>query len=304
MSAQLTIVIPCYNEELAITKVIEEYRCEFPEAKIVVVDNASTDLTATKAADAGATVLSEKRQGKARAMLKAFQDVHSDLILMVDGDGSYPAEGARLLLEEYGRFPVDMITGVRSSDGKDEIFRPLHQRGTRCFASCIQFLFGYKAGDVFSGMRLFTRRFYKNVPILSRGFELEIELTIQTIDKSFDSSELIIPFRKREIGSNSKLKTISDGLRILRNLVLLFRDYKPLTFFGFFATFFFTFGLLSGAPPIYEYYLTHQVGRFPLAILAAALMNLSALTLLIGLMSETSLRYHREAFQIKLRNSV
>jgi len=178
----------------------------------------------------------------------------------------------------------------------------MHQAGTQLFAICTGIVFGYRPADVFSGLRLFSRRFYRNVPILSSGFELEMELTIQAVDKGFSYSETEIPFQERGEGTQSKLRTFHDGTRILRALLLLFRDFKPLYFFGSLAAFFFVLGLAAGIPPIADYIETGMVGRFPLAILAAALMNISIFTFLTGLVSETNLRYHREAFQTRVRN--
>lgn len=302
-SHSLCILIPCHNEEVSIATVVQEYLAEFPEAKCIVVDNASTDLTARRALEAGAIVLTEPRKGKAQAVSTALERIQSDVVIMVDGDGSYPATGARILFDEYLRQSTDLITGIRTpTDSKEPIFRPMHQFGTRLFGCCTSLIFGYSSRDIFSGLRLFSRRFYKNVPILSNGFELEMELTVQAVDKSFTYCELEVPFQERIGGTKSKLRTVHDGIRILRSLLVLFRDYKPLYFFGTASLFFFVLGLCAGFPPVYEYTQTHMVGRFPLAILAAALMNLSLFTLLTGMVAETNLRYHREAFQIKIRN--
>lgn len=162
-------------------------------------------------------------------------------------------------------------------------------------------VFGYRPKDVFSGLRLFSKRFYKNVPILSRGFELEMEITIQCIDKGFTMGEIDVPFRERSGGAASKLRTVRDGLRILRLLLVLFRDYKPFHFFGSISMAFFLAGLFAGWFPVFEYLTTGQIYRVPLAILAAGLMNLTLLTGLTGLMLESSLRHRREAWQVELR---
>ena len=221
---------------------------------------------------------------------------------MVDGDGSYPVEGARRLLDAYAERPADMITGVRTPDAPASAFRPFHRLGSAAFAWAFRLVFHYAPRDLFSGLRLFSRRFYKNVPILFRGFELETELTVQGVEKGFHLAEVEIPFRERAAGSDSKLRTVRDGIRILRLLVVLFRDYRPLLFFGAGACVFFVAGLAAGSLPVYEYYRTRLVGRFPLAILAAGLMNLSLFTLLTGVMLESGLRHRRESYQIALRN--
>ncbi|PAW78394.1 MAG: hypothetical protein B9S32_07670 [Verrucomicrobia bacterium Tous-C9LFEB] len=299
----LCVLIPCHNEALSIQGVVREYGEEFPGAEILVIDNASTDGTAAEALQAGARVIVEARLGKANAVAAGLENCDADLIIMVDGDGSYPAKGARLLWDRYLEYPADLITGVRCpTEEQGPVFRPMHQLGTKLFGLCASAVFGCCPRDIFSGLRLFSRRFYKNVPILSNGFELEMELAIQAADKGFSWSEVDVPFRDRTPGSSSKLRTVTDGCKILRSLLLLFRDYKPLYFFGAIAGVFLMLGLCAGAPPIYEYYRTHFVGRFPLAILAAALMNIALFTFLTGLVAETNLRYHREAFQIKLRN--
>ncbi len=298
-SPTLTVLIPCLNEELGVASVVREYATAFPQADILVVDNGSEDNTAAAARSAGATVITEKRRGKARAVATALAAVDTDLILMVDGDGSYPAEGAKLLLEEYSREPVDMVTGIRSA--QDDVFRPMHQWGMSIFASVLNFVFRFKPLDLFSGLRLFSRRFYQHVPVLSRGFELEIELTIQAVDKDFSMTEIPVPFRSRANGSESKLKTVRDGLRILRLLVVLFRDYRPFAFFGTMGATIATFGLIAGSLPVIEYFHTGLVNRLPLAVLAASLMTLSIFVGLAGVLLEANLRYHREAYHIQIR---
>src|SRR6266403_342674 len=249
----LTILMPCLNEERQVALVVAEYRAALPRAEVLVVDNGSEDGTAAAARAAGAALITEKRRGKARAVATALAAIDTDLVLMVDGDGSYPAEGARFLVEEYLREPVDMITGIRSAQNATQIFRPMHQWGMSVFAAVLNFVFHFEPLDLFSGLRLFSRRFYQHVPVLSRGFELEIELTIQAVDKGFSMTEIPVPFRGRTDGSGSKLKTVRDGLRILRLLVVLFRDYRPFTFFGTLSAVLAAAGLAGGSVPIIEY---------------------------------------------------
>lgn len=300
--SSLAILIPCLDEERGIAGVVADFRREFPSARILVIDNGSSDATAKKAREAGAEVLFEPRRGKGRAIVAAFALLREDMVLMVDGDGSYPAEGGRRLFEAYEKDPADMITGVRTPEASAEAFRPFHQLGSTAFAWVFRLVFRYEPGDLFSGLRLFSKRFYKNVPLLFRGFELETELTVQAVEKGFRLAEVDVPFRERALGSSSKLRTVRDGLRILRLLFVLVRDYRPLLFFGAIACAFFLAGLAAGSLPVYEYYRTRLVGRFPLAILAAALMNLSLFTLLTGVMLESGLRHRRESYQVALRN--
>jgi len=281
--------------------VVREYAVAFPKACILVVDNGSEDDTAAIARSAGATVIVEKRRGKARAIATALSIIDTDLALMVDGDGSYPAEGAKLLLDAYLRDPADMISGIRSAQNASNVFRPMHQWGMSIFAWVMNLVFRFRPLDLFSGIRLFSRRFYQHVPVLSRGFELEIELTIQAIDKNFSIIEVPVPFRSRANGSSSKLKTVSDGLRILRLLVVLFRDYRPFAFFGAISILGLISGLAAGSFPIADYIRTGLVNHLPLAVLAATLVTLSIMIGLIGLLLEANLRYHREAYHIQLR---
>jgi glycosyltransferase involved in cell wall biosynthesis len=221
----LAILIPCLDEERGIAGVVTDYQREFPDARILVIDNGSSDATAERARAAGAEVLLESRRGKGRAIATAFDLLHEELVLMVDGDGTYPAEGARRLLEAHRKEAADMITGVRSPDGSPAAFRPLHRLGSAAFAWVFRLVFHYAPQDLFSGLRLFSNRFYKNVPLLFRGFELETELTVQAVEKGFRLTEVAVPFRERAEGSSS-LRTVRDGPSLAPSFVL-FRDYRP-----------------------------------------------------------------------------
>ena len=312
-SPTVCVLIPCYNEVESIAAVVREYQTALPLAHLLVVDNASTDGTAKAAEAAGAEVLLERRRGKARAVLGALPHVVSrvdpDVLIMVDGDGSYPAEGALRLLQAYRAHGLDMVTGVRrpeltlANNGATPIFRPMHQAGTALFGRTLGTVFGFHSRDLFSGLRLFSRRCYQHMPILSRGFELELELTVQAIDKGFRMDELDVPFRKRTAGTSSKLRTVHDGLRILRFLLVLFRDYRPLACFGGAAAALGLASLLAGSLPVLEFLHTGFVGRLPLAVLAASLMIVAWLTLQTGLILESGLRYNREACQTCIRRS-
>jgi hypothetical protein len=194
-----------------------------------------------------------------------------------------------------------MVTGIRSAQKAAEVFRPMHQWGMSIFAAVLNRVFRFKPLDLFSGLRLFSRRFYQHVPVLSRGFELEIELTIQAVDKNFSMTEIPVPFRSRAHGSESKLKTVRDGSRILRLLVVLFRDYRPFAFFGTMGALMAIVGLAAGSFPVVEYFRTGLVNRLPLAVLAASSMTLAILLGLAGVLLEANLRYHREAYHIQIR---
>jgi glycosyltransferase involved in cell wall biosynthesis len=302
MSASCCVLIPCLNEEDAIARVVTKIRELVPLARILVVDNGSTDATAQRARDAGAEVLSEPRRGKARAVLRGLQYIDEPFLILIDGDGSYPAEGIPLLLQAHQKSSADMLVGVRCpAEGHEKALRPLHQLGGNAFAKVMQLFFRWKPRDIFSGLRLLTRRFYKNTAILGYGFELEVELTVQCLEKGFVLEEVDVPFHVRYGHGVSKLKTVRDGLRILRLLLLLFRDYKPFVFFTVLSGVLTGCGLLAGFLPIYEYFLTGLVLRMPLAILAVGFINLASITFLTGVMLESNLRHHREIYQINLR---
>lgn len=299
----ISVFLPCHNEESAIGRLVRDLRELLPGVELLVVDNASTDNTYSEALAAGATVLREPRLGKANAYLTAVEWCQSDVMVMVDGDGSYPAVAVRDALRDYLREPVDLLTGVRTAAAATEAFRPMHQAGNTGFGYAFSLVMGVRPLDLFSGLRVMSRRFYKNVPVLSNGFELELELTLQAIDKAYHMREVPIAFGQRSHGTASKLRTFRDGFRILWCLLKLFRDYKPHRFFLIIASVLGALGLLAGSLPIYEYIQTSMVGRFPLAGLAAALEILAALVYLNGVSLETHRRGGREDFQLRVRAS-
>jgi glycosyltransferase involved in cell wall biosynthesis len=297
----VVVVIPCHNEAPAIGGVIADVRAQLPAARVIVVDNASTDGTAAAARAAGAEVLFEPQQGKARAVLTAFESISARWVVLLDGDGSYPAEGGRAALELARARDLDMVTGVRRAISSAAAFRPMHQLGSRAFEHVFKLFFDLHPRDLFSGLRVFSRRYYETIPLLANGFELELEFTIQAIDKGMRMAEISVPFRERAAGTSSKLSTVRDGFKILRMMIALVRDYRPLFFFGWGTVLFVGAGLLAGAAPVYEYFTLGLVNRFPLAILAASLMVIGCFTLQAGIMLESSLRHHRESHQLRLR---
>jgi hypothetical protein len=222
---------------------------------------------------------------------------------MVDGDGTYSADSAKLLYESYLCNPCDTITGVRDfSEIRNH--RPFHVFGTKFFSSLVSAVVGGSESDVFSGLRLFSRRFYKLVPVLARGFDLEIELTFHAYDKGFSTRNVDIPYYERVLGGVSKLRTIRDGTIILFTLMRLVRDFKPFIFFLCFAIFFSILGLVAGYFPVRAYVETGYVNRVPLAILAASLQMISVVLLVAGIILESGLRCHRERFEIEMRNFI
>jgi glycosyltransferase involved in cell wall biosynthesis len=227
----VAVVIPCRNEERSIGKVVEDFRRALPQALIVVVDNASTDATALRASEAGATVLHESRRGKGFAVVRGFRAARdADFVVLVDGDDTYPADAVHDLLDGL-RAGADMTIGTRLTSFDDGAYRPGHTLGNRLFILLVRVLFGVQTQDLFSGYRAFTQRFLTLSPLIARGFELEAELSMQALAGSFVVTEVPVHYRARGEGSVSKLSTMHDGYRILIALLAFFRDYRPLSRF-------------------------------------------------------------------------
>ena len=270
MTKSLTIGIPCYNESITIGKVITDFRSVFPAARILVIDNASTDNTSEIARSQGAEVVSEPRKGKGYAVQRLFSLTESDYLIMVDGDDTYPAEEALKLIETIEREGGDTVVGRRTSDNQ-AAFKTAHTWANMALCGLIESIFAARCGDLFSGYRLFTRAFYRNIPMLAKGFEVETELAIQTIDKGFVQRDVNISFRSRPEGSFSKLNTFSDGFRVVRVIITVVKDFKPMLFFSQIGLFLFICSLLAGAFPIIDYVRIRYVMHVPLAILATGL---------------------------------
>jgi len=253
-----------------------------PDAVIYVIDNGSVDRTAELAAERGARVLFEPRPGKGYAMRLAFRRIDADAYVMVDGDDTYPAEAAPALLEPVLAGRVDMTIGSRLMAGTSSEFRRLNRLGNAVYPWVIRLLLRVRVTDVLSGYRVMSRAFVRGVPIAASGFEIEAELTIKAIERSYPFLELPIDLRPRPAGSYSKIRIGSDGLRILVAIVLLFRDYRPFAFFGTLGLFFMVAGLIPGYIVIADFLQTHLVQRFPSAILAAALELAGMLLLAVG----------------------
>lgn len=286
---KIAVLIPCYNEEATISTVIADFRRELPEAEIYVYDNNSTDTTYELAVACGAIVKKEPRQGKGNVIRQMFFDIDADYYLMVDGDDTYPAEAVHGLLDKLRSGEADMVIGDRLSNGTyfDENKRPFHDFGNNLVKNTITRLYKTKIRDVMTGYRGFNRIFVKSFPIMSSGFQIETELTIHALDKKFKLVELPIDYRDRPEGSESKLNTFSDGFKVIMMIVKMWKDYKPLMFFGIWTFFFFVFGLFAGVPVIREYMLTHFITRVPSAILSTGLMILALLSLVTGLILDT-----------------
>ena len=301
---KIAVLIPCYNEEATISTVIADFRRELPEAEIYVYDNNSTDTTYELAVACGAIVKKEPRQGKGNVIRQMFFDIDADYYLMVDGDDTYPAEAVHGLLDKLRSGEADMVIGDRLSNGTyfDENKRPFHDFGNNLVKNTITRLYKTKIRDVMTGYRGFNRIFVKSFPIMSSGFQIETELTIHALDKKFKLVELPIDYRDRPEGSESKLNTFSDGFKVIMMIVKMWKDYKPLMFFGIWTFFFFVFGLFAGVPVIREYMLTHFITRVPSAILSTGLMILALLSLVTGLILDTVVTNAKKEYELNLYN--
>ena len=286
MEAKIAVVIPCYNEEPTIGKVVDDFRRALPEAKVYVFDNGSTDRTAEVAAERGAIVQRVKLRGKGQVVARIMETVPADILLMVDGDDTYPAAEARKLLKPILADQADMVVGTRLEEHGDKAFRPLHVLGNRLVGGLINLIFRCKLTDIMSGYRAFTAEVARNVPVTAVGFEVETELTLQSLYHGYVIHEVPVPYRERPHGSESKLRTFHDGARVLWTIFNIFRSVKPLTFFGALAILAMLLGVLCGLPAIIQYFANpdHEVESFPLLFVGVGLVILSFMSASIGLL--------------------
>lgn len=298
----VAVLVPCYNEEITVRKVVEDFRRALPGAAIYVFDNNSKDRTAAIAREAGALVVPSPRQGKGHVVRHMFAIVEAEAYLMVDGDATYPADQAERLLEAFRAGGVDMVVGARIERSEAGAFRRFHRFGNHLVARLIASLFRVPATDVMSGYRVFSRDFVKSIPLLSAGFEIETEMTLQAAAKGYVFREVPIDYGKRPEGSTSKLNTYSDGFLVLRTILLIFKDYKPLVFFTLLALLFGALSIASGWGPVQDYMTTGKVARFPSAILAAALGILAGVSLGVGFILDTLAKFQREQFELWRRH--
>lgn len=280
--SKIGIVIPCFDEEKTISKVIRDFKAQLPEADIVIVDNNSTDGTVAFAKKENVKVLFENKQGKGNVLRKAFNELDYDIYVVVDADDTYPAEEVHKLIQAVEEEKVDMVVGTRLDNFKKESKVFLHNIGNAFFVRLINFVFHSKIKDVFSGYRAFSREFVKNTPLLSPGFEIESEITIQALEMGYKIKEIPINYRKRPEGSLSKLRTFKDGWKILLAIFSIFRDYRPMAFFSFLATFFILLGIGFGIIVIIDYVQKGIVTRVPFAILTALLIIVGCICFIGG----------------------
>ena len=290
---RIAVLIPCFNEELAVSRVIGAFRTVLPEADIYVYDNNSHDHTIDVARDAGAAVYTERRQGKGNVVRRMFADVEADVYVLVDGDDTYDATAARQMVSMLVEERLDMVTGARESDDSGA-YRRGHRFGNAVLSGMVHWLFGNEVSDVLSGYRVFSRRFVKSFPALAAGFETEAEFTVHALELKMPVSEVATRYGERPQGSVSKLRTYSDGTRILRSIIVLLKEQRPLQFFGLAAVVLLALGVGLGIPVITEFLRTGLVPRLPTAVLSTGLVLLSCLSLVCGLILDSVARGRKE----------
>lgn len=299
-SARVAVLIPCYNEELTVGAVVDDFRRVLPDAQMCVYDNNSTDRTAQVAREHGARVRFEPRQGKGVTVRQMLRDIDADCYVLVDGDSTYPAEAAPALIEPILAGTADMTVGDRLSNGAyaHENTRPFHDFGNNLVRLLIRLMYGYAFRDVMTGYRAFSRVFARSLPVVSRGFQLECEISIHAVDKGWRILEVSIAYRDRPAGSVSKLSTVSDGVRVLMAIGSLFKDYLPLKFFSLVAIVFVALGLVAGVPVVVEYAQTGYVNKVPSAVLAVGLVFCGALAFCTGCILDTVARDSRKRWEL------
>ena len=298
---KIAVLIPCYNESATIAKVVKDYRAALPEADIYVYDNNSTDHTDEIAREAGAIVRYEYRQGKGNVIRTMFREIDADCYLMIDGDDTYPAENAREMVNLVLEKKVDMVVGDRlSATYFTENKRPFHNLGNKLVRGLVNTLFKGDIRDIMTGYRAFSYQFVKSFPVISKGFEIETEMTIHALDKNLSLISIPVEYRDRPQDSVSKLNTYSDGFKVLKTIARLFKEYRPLGFFGLFAALFGVVGLVMFLPVLVEFFATGLVPRFPTLIVSTVLLICALLMLVCGLVLDTVAKKHRQLFEINL----
>ena len=299
MNHKIAVLIPCYNESKTIAKVVSDFRKQLPEAEIYVYDNNSTDNTADIARQAGAIVRYEQRQGKGNVIRRMLADIEADCYLLVDGDDTYPSDNAKEMCDIVLNEHYDMVIGDRlSSTYFQENKRPFHDYGNRFVRYAINQIFHSDIKDIMTGYRALSRHLVMSVPLLSEGFEIETELTINVLDNQLRIKQIPIEYRDRPIGSTSKLSTFKDGIKIIGTIFRLFRDYKPLVFFSWISSFLILASLLILLPVFIEYLQTGLVPRFPTLIVCGFIILFAILLWMCGLILQVLLIRHRQLCQL------
>lgn len=297
----IAVLIPCYNEAKTIAKVVRDYRAALPEADIYVYDNNSTDHTDEIAREAGAIVRYEYRQGKGNVIRSMFREIDADCYLMIDGDDTYPAENAREMVDLVLERKVDMVVGDRlSATYYTENKRPFHNLGNRLVKGLVNTIFKGSVSDIMTGYRAFSYQFVKSFPVLSKGFEIETEMTIHALDKNLSVRSVQVEYRDRPADSPSKLNTYSDGMKVLRTIGRLYKEYRPMSFFGLLAALMALVSVILFIPVFAEYLHTGLVPRFPTLIVYGVMLTMALLLWVCGLILDTVAKKHRQLFEINL----
>ncbi|MBS4761884.1 glycosyltransferase [Carnobacteriaceae bacterium zg-ZUI252] len=302
---KIAVLIPCYNEEQTIAKVVSDYKQALPEATIYVYDNNSTDNTVKIAQQAGAIVRHEYRQGKGNVIRSMFRQVHAECYLMIDGDDTYPAEDARKLVDAVLNEGADMVVGDRlSSTYFTENKRPFHNFGNVLVRRLINTIFKSNVQDIMTGYRAFSYEFVKTFPVLSKGFEIETEMSIFAVDRNFYIKEIPVNYRDRPEGSESKLNTFSDGFKVLKTIVSLFKYYRPALFFSSISLLFLILASVTFFPIFFEFTRTGFVEKLPTLVISGVFMVLTLLSFSVGIILDTQSKSERQSFEILLNQVV
>lgn len=301
---EIAVLIPCYNESKTIEKVVTDWKKALPEAVIYVYDNNSSDKTDEIARKAGAVVRYEHQQGKGNVVRSMFRDIDAKCYIMIDGDDTYPAEHGREMVNEVLENNVDMVVGDRlSSTYFTENKRPFHNFGNTIVRNSINRLFKTNIRDIMTGYRAFSYEFVKTFPVLSKGFEIETEMTIHAVDKNMHISNVIVTYRDRPEGSESKLNTVSDGLKVLKTIGSLYRVYKPFQFFGIISTILMLLAIGFFIPVAIDFYHIGLVNRYPTLIVCGFAVIAAILSFFTGLILDTLLKKDKREFEFKLQEA-
>ena len=298
---KIAVLIPCYNEAKTIEKVVNDFKAALPDSVIYVYDNNSTDNTAKLAKKAGAVVRNEYMQGKGNVIRRMFREIDAQCYIMTDGDDTYPAESAKEMVELILNRNVDMVIGDRlSSTYFEENKRPFHNLGNSLVRKCINVLFHNKIKDIMTGYRAFSYGFVKTFPILSKGFEIETEMSIHAVDKNMYVENVIIEYRDRPEGSESKLNTYSDGIKVIGTIIRLYKNYNPMGFFGTASICLIAISVVLLVPVLIEYLRTGMVPRFPTLIVCGFMAIASIQSFFAGMQLQNSVQKNRQDFEMEL----
>jgi glycosyltransferase involved in cell wall biosynthesis len=301
---KIAVLIPCYNEEKTIEKVINDFKRVLPEGVIYVYDNNSSDKTAEIAQKAGAIVKHEYKQGKGNVIRRMFREIDAQCYIMIDGDDTYPAEAAPEMAERVLKYNADMVVGDRlSSTYFEENKRPFHNFGNDIVRKSINFLFRTDIKDIMTGYRAFSYEFVKTFPVLSKGFEIETEMTIHSVDKNIQVDNVVIEYRDRPEGSESKLNTVSDGLKVIKTIVRLFESYKPFAFFGIIAILLAALSIGFFIPIFIKFARTGLVPNFPTLIVSGFVMVAALQSLFSGIILQSLRHKEKHDFEAKMNQA-